>query len=133
LQLGDTIFIFYSASTCWTDFYELGMLRARASDNLLDRASWKESPVAVFWQSPKARAFGTGHNSFFKSPDGTQDWIIYHANPEASQGCGKHRAPRAQPFTWKPDGTPDFGRPLPLGEPIARPAGEIRGDADSPR
>ena len=128
LQHGDNIFMFYSASACWTDFYELGMLRARASDNLLDPASWKKSPVALFWQSPKAHAYGTGHNSFFKSPDGTQDWIIYHANPEANQGCGNHRAPRAQPFTWKPDGTPDFGRPLPLGEPIVLPAGELRGD-----
>jgi GH43 family beta-xylosidase len=128
LQHGDNIFMFYSASACWTDFYELGMLKARASDDLLDPASWKKSPVALFWQSPNAHAYGTGHNSFFKSPDGKQDWIIYHANAEANQGCGDHRAPRAQPFTWKPDGTPDFGRPVPLGEPIALPAGEIRDD-----
>lgn len=133
LQHGDKIFMVYSASACWTDFYALGMLTARASDNLLDPASWKKSPVALFWQSPKAHAYGTGHNSFFKSPDGTQDWIIYHANPEPNQGCGNHRAPRAQPFTWKQDGTPDFGRPLPLGVPLALPSGEKDGpDTSSP-
>lgn len=133
LQHGDKIFMVYSASACWTDFYELGMLTARASDNLLDPASWNKSPVALFWQSPKAHAYGTGHNSFFKSPDGTQDWIIYHANPEPNQGCGNHRAPRAQPFTWKQDGTPDFGRPLPLGVPLALPSGEKDGpDTSSP-
>jgi len=123
LQHGDKIFLIYSASACWTDFYELGMLTARASDNLMDPASWKKSPVGVFWQSPEAHVYGPGHNSFFKSLDGKQDWILYHANSEPSQGCGAHRAPRAQPFTWRPDGTPDFGRPVPTGKPIASPSG----------
>jgi len=123
LQHGDKIFLIYSASACWTDFYELGMLTARASDNLMDPASWKKSPVAVFWQSPQAHVYGPGHNSFFKSLDGKQDWILYHANSEPNQGCAAHRAPRAQPFTWRPDGTPDFGRPVPTGNPIANPSG----------
>jgi GH43 family beta-xylosidase len=124
LQHGGKVFMVYSASACWTDYYELGMLTASASDDLLNPASWKKSPLAMFWQSPKAHAYGSGHNSFFKSPDGTQDWIIYHANSEANQGCGAHRAPRAQPFTWKADGTPDFGRPVAVGEPVKVPAGE---------
>ena len=85
LQHGDKIFLIYSASACWTDFYELGMLTARASDNLMDPASWKKSPVAVFWQSPQAHVYGPGHNSFFKSLDGKQDWILYHANSESNQ------------------------------------------------
>ena len=126
LQHGDNIFLVYSASACWTDFYELGMLTTRASDDLLDPASWKKSPVAQFWQSPKAHAYGTGHNSFFQSPDGTQDWIIFHANSEPHQGCAGHRSSRAQPFTWKADGTPDFGRPVPTGQPLPAPSGEGR-------
>jgi GH43 family beta-xylosidase len=129
LQHRDEIFLIYSASACWTDFYELGMLTASASDDLLNPSSWKKSPVAVFWQSPRAHAFGTGHNSFFKSPDGKQDWIIYHANSEPNQGCGGHRSPRAQPFTWNADGTPDFGRPVDIQVPIARPSGEAAGPA----
>jgi GH43 family beta-xylosidase len=126
LQHGDNIFLVYSASACWTDFYELGMLTARASDDLLNPASWKKSPAALFWQSPKAHSYGSGHNSFFQSPDGTQDWIIFHANSEPNQGCGGHRSPRAQPFTWKADGTPDFGRPVPTGQPLSAPSGEGR-------
>jgi GH43 family beta-xylosidase len=65
-----------------------------------------------------------GHNSFFKSPDGTEDWILYHANSEPGQGCGRHRSPRAQKFTWKPDDTPDFGEPLPINTRLPRPSGE---------
>ena len=121
LQHGGRIFLVYSASACWTDFYALGMLTASASSDLLNPASWKKSPTPVFWQSPAAQAYGTGHNSFFQSPDGQEDWIIYHANPAPNQGCGEHRAPRAQRFSWKADGTPDFGRPVPLARPIPRP------------
>jgi GH43 family beta-xylosidase len=118
----DKIFLVYSASACWTDDYALGMLTASASSNLLDPASWKKSPQPVFQSSPEAHAYATGHNSFFKSPDGREDWILYHANSEPHQGCGNRRAPRAQPFTWKADGTPDFGTPVPIGVPIRRPS-----------
>jgi GH43 family beta-xylosidase len=69
-----------------------------------------------------AGAFGPGHNGFFKSPDGKQDWIIYHANPEPGEGCGNFRSPRIQRFTWNVDGTPNFGTPVPLGQPLEKPA-----------
>ena len=118
------IFLIYSASGCWTDHYALGMLTAAADSDLLNAKSWKKSPQPVFSSSPEAHAYGTGHNGFFKSPDGTQDWIIYHANPEPGEGCKNNRSPRIQQFTWNADGTPNFGTPVPLGEDIAKPSGE---------
>ena len=126
LRHGDQIFLIYSAGGCWTDSYSMGMLAARAGSDLLTPASWKKSPLPVFWQSPKAGAYATGHGSFFRSPDGTEDWMMYHANPMAHQGCGNRRSPRAQRFTWNADGTPDFGRPAATGVPVAAPAGENR-------
>lgn len=124
IEHGDKLFLIYSASGCWTNFYELGMMTASVSSDLLKPSSWRKEPLPVFWESPEAHAYGTGHNGFFKSPDGKQDWIIYHANSEPNQGCGKNRAPRAQPFTWNADGTPHFGRPVPLGKSIPAPSGE---------
>ncbi len=124
LKRGDKIFITYSASGCWTDFYGLGLLTASSSSDLMRPSSWKKSPEPVFSTSSEARAFGPGHNSFFQSPDGKQDWILYHANPGPGQGCGGSRSPRAQPFTWGPDGNPVLGSPVPLGKPIPRPSGE---------
>ncbi len=112
LAHGDKLFMIYSASGCWTDFYSLGMLTTSASSNLLDAASWTKSIRPVFTQSPQDSIFAPGHNSFFKSPDGTEDWILYHANAEPGQGCGGHRSPRAQKFTWNADGTPNFGKPI---------------------
>jgi GH43 family beta-xylosidase len=118
---GDHIFLIYSASGCWTDYYSLGMLTANLNSDLLDPSAWKKSPAPVFTQSRKNDVFAPGHNSFFKSPNGKEDWILYHANDDPGQGCGKFRSPRAQRFTWKKDGTPDFAVPVKTGQPLVIP------------
>jgi GH43 family beta-xylosidase len=78
---------------------------------------------SVFQQSPENSVYGTGHNCFFKSPDGTEDWILYHANDGPDYGCGDRRSPRAQPILWNTDGTPDFGKPISISTPINKPSG----------
>jgi len=123
LQHDGKLFLVYSASACWTDHYALGMLTANSGSDLLDAAAWKKSPLPVFQESAENQVYGPGHNSFFKSPDGKQDWILYHANSEPHQGCGGHRAPRAQPFGWNSDGTPNFGVPAAAKTPQVRPSG----------
>ena len=122
LKKDDRLFIIYSASGCWTEQYALGMLTASGSSNLLDSSSWKKNPEPVFKMSEKNGVYAPGHNSFFKSPDGTEDWILYHANSKPGQGCGKHRSPRAQQFTWLADGTPFFGEPVKPGEMLSIPS-----------
>ena len=121
LQKGNKLFIIFSANGCWTDLYALGMLSISAKGNLLDSASWTKNPGPVFKGVAENQAYAPGHNSFFKSPDGKEDWILYHANPGPRQGCGGRRSPRAQPFTWKTDGTPDFGKPVKLGDSLPTP------------
>lgn len=123
LKHGNKLFLVYSASGCWTDYYALGMLTASTDSDLLNSGSWVKSPEPVFKQSPENSVFATGHNSFFKSPDGKQDWILYHANSRPGMGCGKYRSPRAQQFIWRTDGAPDFGRPLKTGIPLPAPSG----------
>ena len=123
LQHGDDVFLVYSGSACWTDYYELGVMRAKSGADLLDPASWRKFDHPFFKQDRAAKVFGPGHNGFFKSPDGKEDWIIYHANPETGQGCGDHRSPRAQRFTWSADGTPKFGAPVAAGVELRKPAG----------
>jgi GH43 family beta-xylosidase len=120
---GDRVFLIYSASGCWTPHYCLGMLTAQADSDLLDPDSWTKHPEPVFRHSPENGVYGTGHNCFFKSPDGSEDWFIYHANDRPDQGCGKYRSPRAQRILWKDDGTPDFGVPLSTSERIPKPSG----------
>lgn len=124
LTHGDSVFVIYSASGCWTDQYSLGMLSARADADILKASSWTKSPHPVFRESPAAHAYGTGRASFFESPDGTENWMVYHANSESHEGCGQARSPRAQRFTWNDDGTPNFGTPVQVGKQIPAPAGE---------
>ncbi len=122
LKHDNKILIIYSASGCWTDYYALGMLTTNTGSNFLDSATWTKSTQPVFKQSPENSVYGTGHNCFFKSPDGREDWILYHANSLPGQGCGKTRSPRAQQFTWRTDGTPDFGTPVKEGQSLTAPS-----------
>jgi GH43 family beta-xylosidase len=122
LQNGKRIFIIYSASGCWTDYYALGLLSFSGKKHLLDASKWKKAPQPVFKQSQQNGVYAPGHNSFFKSPDGKEDWILYHANSLPGQGCGRHRSPRAQKFKWNKDGTPDFGEPLMENTPVPIPS-----------
>lgn len=122
LRHQDKTFLIYSASGCWTDYYALGMLTLKGR-KLTNPKSWVKNELPVFKQSPENGVYAPGHNSFFKSPDGTEDWILYHANPEAGQGCGTFRSPRAQKFTWNADGTPNFGIPVKAGEELSIPSG----------
>jgi GH43 family beta-xylosidase len=118
------IFLVYSASGCWTDDYSLGMLRLTEGADPLVAGSWTKDATPVFTSNTSGGVFGPGHNSFFKSADGAEDWILYHANPSAGKGCADVRSPRMQKFSWKSDGSPDFGRPINLNTPIAKPGGE---------
>lgn len=119
LRHGNKLFLIYSASGCWTDTYSLGMLTATTNSDLLQASSWTKSSHPVFKQSSENHVYATGHNAFFKSPDGKEDYILYHANSKPGEGCGPHRSPRAQKFSWNADGSPDFGEPV--AEDVAQP------------
>ena len=121
------VFVVYSASGCWTDEYALGMLEANARANLMDASSWRKHPTPVFKAGTNvAGTFAAGHNSFFRSPDGKEDWILYHANSVGGQGCGSKRSPRAQPFTWTANGLPDFGLPVAAGVVLPIPSEGVK-------
>lgn len=120
---GGKTFIVYSASHCSTPDYKLGMLTYNGGDPL-NSASWVKSPNPVFQRSNANSVYAPGHNGFFKSPDGTEDWIVYHANSSTSGGCDMNRSTRAQKFTWNADGTPNFGVPVALGTQLPVPSGE---------
>lgn len=122
---GKYIHITYSASGVWTPYYALGMLSADTDSELLDPDSWRKSSEPVFRQSPEAGVYGTGHNSFFQSPDRTEYYILYHARDTQvdPEGAGDTRSPRAQPFVWDDNDFPVFGSPLSTKEKLPKPSG----------
>ncbi|WP_405824621.1 family 43 glycosylhydrolase [Streptomyces sp. NBC_01390] len=116
-------FLTFSASYCQTPDYKLGQLELTGTNPLL-ASSWTKKQTPVFQRNDAAGVYGPGHNGFFTSPDGTENWIVYHANDSASGGCGNGRTTRAQKFTWNADGTPNFGTPVALGTTSPGPSGE---------
>jgi GH43 family beta-xylosidase len=97
----------------------MGLLSAPADAELVDAKSWTKSPRPVFVTSPKNGHYGPGHNTFLLAEDGKTDLIVYHARNYAQiKGDplnDPNRHTRVQPFTWRADGTPDFGEPVPDG------------------
>lgn len=114
-------FVIYSASFCDTPDYKLGLLEL-TGDNPMDTKSWTKAKHPVFERGNGV--FGPGHNGFFTSPDGSENWLVYHGNNKETDGCSATRSVRAQPFSYKADGTPDFGTPVPEGQTVAAPSGE---------
>ncbi|MEV4884687.1 family 43 glycosylhydrolase [Chitinophaga ginsengisegetis] len=115
------LFIVYSGSGYWVDTYCLGLLSLNLNGDPMNPADWVKTANPVFSMNADSGAFGPGHNGFFKSPDGTEDWLIYHARSAAGGGG---RNARIQKFTWNADGTPNFGVPVKIGSFVPKPSGE---------
>ncbi|MCR8668684.1 glycoside hydrolase family 43 protein [Aestuariibaculum sp. M13] len=111
LAHNNKLFIVISANGCWTDFYNLGLLELKG-DNPLDPQSWVKHSQPIFTKNEENGVYAPGHNSFFTSPDGTEDWILFHANDNPGEGCGTKRSPRMQKIEWNEDGTPNLGIPV---------------------
>lgn len=121
LKNNDKVFVVYSCRESWLVEYRQGMLQLMNPDgNLLDPANWKKTGPVFEGTS---QVYGVGHCSFVKSPDNTQDWLIYHS--KKSTASGWERDVRMQPFNWNADGTPTFGQPVPAGQQIKLPSGEV--------
>jgi len=114
-------FMSFSASSCHGPNYKIGLMELRGEDPL-DPDAWHKFPQP-FMQSANG-VFGPGHNGFFQSPDGTEDWLVYHGNDNETQGCGDTRGVRAQPIDWSAEGLPVFGEPRGPDMPVSPPAGE---------
>jgi GH43 family beta-xylosidase len=116
------VFLIYNAKGCGSDNYKMGMLVLKKDGDPLKLSDWKKKDQPIFTKDAAHHAYGVGGFSAFKSPDGTQTWFIYHANPQPGQGCYGHRSPRIQRLTWNEDGTPDLGRPVNIFTPIPVPS-----------
>jgi len=124
LQHKNQVFVVYSCRESWTPEYRQGMLQLKNPDgNLLDKSNWiKKGPVF----EGNSQVLGIGHCSFVKSPNGKEDWIVYHSKKTTTPGWD--RDVRMQSFTWNADGTPNFGTAIAAGVELKRPAGEVKLD-----
>ncbi|MBO4206476.1 family 43 glycosylhydrolase [Micromonospora echinofusca] len=117
------LFLVYSSCDTGKPDYQLWMKSIADGLDPLVPANWVQHAGPVFWRNDAAGVYGPGHNGFFTSPDGTESWIVYHGKTTSAYTYDG-RTTRAQRFTWNADGTPNFGRPLGLGDPPAAPSGD---------
>ncbi|MCA9261518.1 MAG: glycoside hydrolase family 43 protein [Planctomycetales bacterium] len=120
------LLVVYSASGSWTADYCLGLLECDLN-RLLDARAWHKLPRPLFSRS--ADVYGPGHCCFVKSPDDSQDWIVYHSSVDR-EGSWR-RCVSAKPFTWDAAGRPNFGSPLSWGVATPAPSGEPRPNIDA--
>lgn len=114
--------IIYSANGAQSKYYSLGMLTYNGTGSLLSKSSWTKSSKPLF-QSGNG-VYGPGHCSFTKSPDGKEDWIVYHAYNDNNKSSYQNwlRYIRMQSFTWNGN-VPVFGSPVATNVYINVPSG----------
>lgn len=122
IQRDGRTFLVHSASFCNTEDYSLGVVEL-TGDDPMDPAAWTKFDKPFF--SKANGVYGPGHHGFFTSPDGSEDWLVYHGNSSPTDGCSGTRAARAQPFKWDDNGLPQFGAPLADKQQLPVPSGEF--------
>ncbi|ORY56834.1 glycosyl hydrolase family 43 protein [Pseudomassariella vexata] len=122
LYFGGKTYISYSASYCWSPSYCLGLLTWDGSTAPTSASAWTKSSGCVL--SSANGNYGTGHNSFFQSPDGSQTWIAYHATSNSAGACDDSRYTMVQLMGTHSDGSPNFGTPVALSHVYSEPSGE---------
>jgi GH43 family beta-xylosidase len=131
LQHAGKTFLTFSASSCNTPDYKIGMLTLTGS-NPLAASSWTKKSTPIFQRSDANSVYGPGHHSFFTSPDGTETWMAYHANETTTQGCGATRTTRLKKVNFNSDGTPNLGTPDKLSTTLTAPSGDPGGAVTFP-
>ncbi|WP_405062650.1 glycoside hydrolase family 43 protein [Kribbella sp. NBC_01505] len=119
----DRIFLTYSSCDTGKPDYQLWMKSLANNADPMVASNWQQHPGPIFSRNDSTGVWGPGHHSFFKSPDGTQDWIAYHGK-NTSNYTYNFRTSRAQKISWNADGTPNLGSPLAAGATQNLPSGD---------
>ena len=117
-----TTYLVYSTCDTGKPDYQLWMTSLADTRDPLDAASWQPYASPVFARDDANGVWGPGSCGFFHSPDGSEDWIVFHAK-NTSDYTYDGRTTRAQRIAW--DGGPELAEPyaasatqhLPSGDP----------------
>ena len=122
VERGGVRMLVYAASSCISVERSLGVLVQDAEDSPLDAASWTRRDTPWMVSSTTQGTHAPGQPGFVTSPDGTEDWLVYHAAATPTGGCGAQRALHLNRVRWLPDG-PAVDGPTGPTTPIAAPGG----------
>lgn len=124
LVRGDTVYNIFSAGGYEDPNYCVGMMTAPLGSDLTLPGSWTEEDGCVISRDDSVGSYGPGSMTWFKSPDGTEDWVAYHVKTSTETTWDGHdRRLMAKKVTWDGD-RPVFGTPDAVGSTIALPSGD---------
>lgn len=116
-------FLLFSAGGYESPDYCVGMLEASTTSDLLLQSSWTKSSDCVFERNDAAGVYGPASMIHFESPDGTEDWVVYHVKTTTDL-TGGDRYLQAKQIDWTADGMPDLGVPVAQGTVQPLPSGD---------
>ncbi|MBI9017268.1 MAG: family 43 glycosylhydrolase [Phycisphaerae bacterium] len=120
LKNNGKVYVIYSCSGSWETTYKLAQLSIDDNADPMNSKNWVKKATPVFTGTKTVH--GVGHASFTTSPDGKENWIVYHS--KISTRPGWERNVRMQKFGFNADGSPDFGQAIDAGVPLKKPSGE---------
>ena len=124
LENNGRLFIIYSANGCWSNHYALGVLEYMGGD-LCSAKSWKKHPEPLLTYGNEV--YGPGHASFFRSPDGSEVWCVYHGMLLSNDTVTyAERYCHVQKVEFDETGYPVMGKPIGYDTLIDPPSGEIK-------
>lgn len=100
----------YSASGLWTVYQTLGLLYARADDDLLNPEAWVKVAEPVFLPAEGDNTYGAANISVVSLADGDRHLLFYEAKYDATDGQ-HHREIRLKTLQWNEQSLPEFGHP----------------------
>lgn len=112
----------FTGNNCLAAERGLGGLVQDASASPTDAAAWTASPVPWFESDEFEGVYQVGSPGFVTSPDGTEDWLVYHGTTASFLGCGDDRSLHLNRVTWTPDG-PVFDGPTGVATSLPVPGG----------
>lgn len=122
IKHGERMFLTYSACDTGKPDYKVGYLWADVKSDPMKVGSWTQEGQPLLERADGNKVFGPGHHGFFKSPDGKEDWIVYHGKT-TSEYTYKGRSTRAQRLEWNDRGFPQKLIPLALDAKVPVPSG----------
>ncbi len=111
-----TLYVIYSANETATDNYCTGLLRfdGKETDSITDASLWYKYPDPIHQKNPSASIYSPGAAIIIPSPDGKEQWFVYHAKIQGGNYTYDNRILFAQKVTFSESGEPQVNTPQAL-------------------
>lgn len=116
--------LMYAANAAHLPEYCLGLLHCTDPENILDPNVWVKEPEPIL--VGREDVIGPGHACIVSSPDGTEDWLLFHSkfDYDCTLPGGWNRVINLLRVQWDQRGRPTFAPLSARGEALAVPSGE---------